>query len=94
MINKKPLESVEESDLQNLRKNQVAESKILDYKETLPGNSDTDKKEFLFDVSSFANAAGGDLVYGIKEEDGVPVHLSSVKGILIVFYVKSYSFHY
>ncbi len=80
-INKKPLESVEESDLQDLLKNQVAESKILDYKETLPGNSGNDKKEFLFDVSSFANAAGGHLVYGIKEDDGVPVEICGLQDI-------------
>jgi hypothetical protein len=35
----------------------------------LPGNSDSDKKEFLADVSSFANANGGDLVYGIGSDN-------------------------
>ncbi|HOO54530.1 MAG TPA: ATP-binding protein [Methanothrix sp.] len=80
-INKKPLESVEESDLQNLLENQVPESKIIDYKEMLPGKSDSDKKEFLFDVSSFANAAGGHLVYGIKEEEGFPVEICGLHNI-------------
>lgn len=80
-IDKKPLESVGESDLQNLLENQVTESKILDYKEILPGNSDKDRKEFLFDVSSFANASGGNLVYGIREEDGVPVEICGLQDI-------------
>ncbi len=33
--------------------------------------SDSEKKEFLADVSSFANANGGDIVFGIEEVDGV-----------------------
>lgn len=60
----RPLDSVEESDLQELIDNQVPEGKTIEYKEALPGNSDGDKKEFLADVSSFANAAGGDLIFG------------------------------
>lgn len=54
--------------------NQVREGKSLEYKQELPGNSDSDKKEFLADVSSFANAGGGHLIYGCKEkrEDGQP----------------------
>lgn len=43
------------------------ELKTLEYKSALPGNSDAEKKEFLADVSSFANASGGDIVYGISE---------------------------
>ena len=38
----------------------------------MPGNADADKKEFLADVSSFANTAGGDLIFGIEEKQGVP----------------------
>ncbi len=67
----KPLEAIEESDLQNLVVERVREIKTIEYKQSLPGNSDGEKKEFLYDVSSFANAAGGDLIYGIKAEDGV-----------------------
>lgn len=74
----KPLESIEESDLQALIDNQVAECKTIEYKEALPGNSDGDKKEFLADVSSFANASGGDLIYGIKEQAGLPIELSGL----------------
>ncbi len=40
-----------------------------------PSNSDSDKKEFLYDVSSFANASGGHLIYGIKENAGVPIEI-------------------
>jgi predicted HTH transcriptional regulator len=45
----------------------VAESRVLDYKERLPGDSDADKREMLADVTAFANSAGGDLIYGVKE---------------------------
>jgi predicted HTH transcriptional regulator len=70
-----PLESIKESDLQALVDNQVSERKTIEYKEALSGNADGDKKEFLADVSSFANASGGDLIYGIKEQSGVPIEL-------------------
>src|SRR5258708_28643064 len=72
MVLNKSLESIQESDLQALVDNQVTERKTTEYKEALPGNADGDKKEFLADVSSFANASGGDLIYGIKEQSGVP----------------------
>jgi len=77
----KQLESIEESDLQALMENQIAEGKTIEYKQSLPGNSDSDKKEFLADVSSFANAAGGHLIYGIKEEAGVPVEICGLRDI-------------
>jgi len=73
------LEAIEESDLQALVDNQVSERKTIEYKEALPGNADGDKKEFLADVSSFANASGGDLIYGIREQSGVPVELSGLE---------------
>ncbi len=47
----------------------------------VPSNSDSEKKEFLSDVSSFANAAGGDLMYGFKEKSGIPVKLSGLQNI-------------
>lgn len=31
-----------------------------------PGTTDDEKKEFLADATSFANAAGGDLIYGVR----------------------------
>ena len=45
----------------------MAESRYLDYKERLPGDSDEDKRELLADVTAFANTAGGDLLYGVRE---------------------------
>jgi hypothetical protein len=75
----KPIDSLSESDLQELITNGVTERRIIEYKETLPGYNDEAKKEFLYDVSSLANAAGGSLVYGIKEEAGVPIALRGIQ---------------
>lgn len=75
----KPLEQIVEADLLALIQTGEAESKIIDYKEALPGNSDSEKKEFLYDVSSFANAAGGCLVYGMKAKDGIPTDLPGIQ---------------
>src|SRR5437667_8363505 len=45
----------------------LREGRQFEFKQQLPGGSDDDKREFLADVSSFANAAGGDLVYGLGD---------------------------
>lgn len=66
MINK-AFDQIEKSDIDGLIENQVREVRVLDYKEKLPGGSDNEKTEFLADVSSFANAAGGYLLYGVRE---------------------------
>jgi len=56
----------------------IAEGKLIDYKRELPGSNDSAKKEFLFDVSSFANASGGHLIYGIEEKGGIPKEVTGV----------------
>ncbi len=71
----KSLDSLSSIDINNLLENQVAESKTLDYKSTLPGRANRDRKEFLFDVSSFANGADGHIVYGVREKAGTPVEI-------------------
>ncbi|WP_053322557.1 helix-turn-helix domain-containing protein [Mariprofundus ferrooxydans] len=77
----KPLQQIAEADIQDLLDNEVPEGRSLDYKLTLPGNSDADKKEFLADVSSFANAAGGHLVFGISEQGGIPTNIEGLSGV-------------
>jgi hypothetical protein len=72
------LEQVDETVLQSLITGAVAEGKTIDYKQELPGNSDGDKKEFLADVSSFANTSGGDLVFGMAEEQGVATRIAGI----------------
>ncbi len=67
MINKN-IEQITKDDLQALIDNEVSERKTIEYKQALPEGSDKDKREFLADVSSFANASGGDLIYGVAED--------------------------
>lgn len=62
----KNFDEITKADIDFLIDNKIGESKTLEYKETLPGTRDSDKKEFLADISSFANASGGDVIYGIK----------------------------
>ena len=80
MIIEKPLESITEEDLKRLVENQVIEKKHLEYKRILPSNKDSDKKEFLADIVSFANTSGGDLIYGITQdnETGYPSELLGI----------------
>jgi hypothetical protein len=61
----KRLEDIVEDDLNRLIG--VAEGKQLEFKENIVGNADDEIKEFLKDVSAMANAAGGDIVYGVVE---------------------------
>ena len=74
-------------DIDALVSNTVSESRTLDYKETLPGNSDGDKYEFLADVSSFANSSGGDILYGVREKrdqgkpTGIPEAAAGLSGV-------------
>ena len=63
-----PIDKIKKTDIDELLISKAAESKTLEYKEELSKDSDNEKKEFLADVSSFANASGGDIIYGIKEE--------------------------
>lgn len=67
MIAEKQLDQITLDDMERLVTNGVAESRTLEYKETLPGGTDNDKREFLADVSAFANAIGGDILYGARE---------------------------
>ena len=66
-------EDITEADITALIENEVSEGRQIEYKLLLPESNDEAKKEFLADVSSFANASGGDLLYGVEEDDGKPV---------------------
>lgn len=64
----KPLKALGKADIDNLVLAKTPERQTLDYKVQLPGGSEEDKREFLGDVTSFANMAGGDLLFGISDE--------------------------
>lgn len=76
----KALEQIAKADLEALVRERVPESRTLEYKSKLPGGSDADKREFLADVSALANTLGGDIVYGVEEQDGAA---SAVVGVSV-----------
>ena len=81
-------EAISTPDVEALVTNAVAEGRTIEYKQQLPGTNDEEKREFLADVSSFANAGGGDLLYGIIEKrdndnkpTGIPEKAEGLPGI-------------
>ncbi|GAH81593.1 unnamed protein product, partial [marine sediment metagenome] len=84
----KAIGDITKTDIDFLIENKIGESKTLEYKETLPDSKDSAKKEFLADISSFANASGGDVIYGIKarvnadgKKTGEPEEIVPIQGI-------------
>ena len=63
----KPLSELKKSDIEILIKNEVIENRMLDYKQAFLGNGEPDKVECLADISSFANASGGHIIYGLGD---------------------------
>ena len=78
----KELSDIKAEDILKLKDLGIAEDAYIDYKRDWYNlGKDSEKKEFLLDVCSFANAYGGDIVYGIEEgKNGIP---SSFPGIEI-----------
>ncbi|MDB5388032.1 MAG: Divergent domain protein [Planctomycetaceae bacterium] len=74
----KPFEQISKSDVDALVANGACESRTLEFKRILPANGESDRKEFLADVSSFANSAGGILYFGIDATDGVATGASGL----------------
>jgi predicted HTH transcriptional regulator len=61
-------------DLNQLIKNEVQENIHLDYKDSRAIDSKK-RHDIAKDVSAFANSDGGILIYGIREEDHLPIAL-------------------
>ena len=66
------------NDLQTLVTDAVPESLTLEYKSSAAlGKQNTQKNELIKDVSSFANSAGGQIIYGIVEKNHKPIEIDS-----------------
>ncbi|MGB7546414.1 MAG: ATP-binding protein, partial [Terracidiphilus sp.] len=73
------MEEIGEDDLFALIENQVREDRTIEYKRELPASSETGKGKFLAGASSFANTSGGDILFGIEEEKGLPTQIVGVQ---------------
>lgn len=68
--------SAEYQEIKKLVEDKVTESLTLEYKSIdALQKSDLCKNEISKDVSAFANSAGGVLIYGVTEKNGVPVRI-------------------
>lgn len=75
----KPLAVITEEDIVALIDNEVPEGRSIEYKRDLPADTKEAKAELLADISSFANTAGGDSIFGLEESNGVPTALPGVE---------------
>lgn len=69
MLWQKMMDDIDWADTQALVDGQVEENQHLEFKRELPGNDADGRKKFLRSVCAFANRVGGDIVYGITEEE-------------------------
>jgi hypothetical protein len=74
------LSEITEVHLQGLIAAEAAESLYIEYKLKSYGGTDEQRKELLADISSFANAQGGDLVIGMTAARGVPTGFQAYTG--------------
>ena len=68
----KSIDTITEADLQALVSEGRREDSQLEFKLTLPGSNDDEKREFLKDVSAMTNSQVGDIIYGIREDRTSP----------------------
>lgn len=73
-----PTTSLEEGHLRSLIDG-ASEGRTLDFKRDGIGTNDEAKREFLADVSSLANTAGGHIIIGMDENEGVASELVGVE---------------
>jgi predicted HTH transcriptional regulator len=76
----KPIDEITKADIESLIADAVREGRAIDYKRDWPGDTPDDRKELLADFSSFANASGGELLFGVEEKDGIPIKAEGLSG--------------
>lgn len=74
--------SIDEAALVRLIDERISESKILEYKAALVLSTDGQKQEFLSDITAFANTDGGDVVFGMREENGQAKELVGLRNLI------------
>ena len=64
----RPLDDVSLTDIEALRAYSRTEGSTLDFKESFPSADHKGVRDFLADVTAFANTDGGDIVVGVRED--------------------------
>ncbi|KQV60141.1 hypothetical protein ASC95_01290 [Pelomonas sp. Root1217] len=72
-------EEIDATIIESLVENRLSESTTVEFKATLPDRSDRGIVEFLKDACAMANSGGGDIVYGVRELDGVADSLQPIE---------------
>jgi len=80
-IDRGDFDAVSQEDLLELVTAQVKEGLRVEYKLETYGNTDSEKREFLKDVSALANSQGGHLILGMEETGGVATAVAGLKAI-------------
>lgn len=76
----KPAGAITTLDLQALVDNAVVESRFIEYKMDVGLQELSDKIKLLAGLSSFGNSGGGDLLLGVRANNGVPLELVGLPG--------------
>jgi len=69
----KRIEDLRAADFTDLVQDEVAESLTLEFKREIPGTTAGENVKILRGITALANTSGGDLLYGIEEDDSVAV---------------------
>jgi hypothetical protein len=64
-----PADKLSDRDIELLVGNRVSEAFDLDFKGTLYGNSDRERRDLCGDVAALANTAGGVIIVGVEEDE-------------------------
>ena len=73
-----PIENIDRGALQALIDQEVPEGKTIEYKVDFPGKAQSERVPLLATIASLANTAGGDLLMGVEEKNGIPVGLPGI----------------
>lgn len=79
-LSQKALDQVTLQDLQGLIVGGATEGPRLEFKRETYGGADADRRELCYDVASFANGAGGDVLIGLDEANGAATELTPYAG--------------
>jgi hypothetical protein len=74
------LSATTEKNLLALIETEVHEGKTIEYKREIALAASEQKRKFVRTVTSFANASGGELIFGVEAVNGKPVAIKSLQG--------------